>query len=188
MLCQTNLAIGATLKQLLTVSRSNSRDSKDRPKIMITRVPTIDQSDMDFVYDEVSGTEGNGYKADTEREKSEYKNDRRGKLEREPNIDAEKRCLKRGIRISLERSDSFDEEYISDYLSKLPVDGQYQPLSSIKECVTPIPQLIDDGHGLPTLVSGRSVEDISVLSQDISRTSCDDDVTLYLGRRARLGI
>jgi len=46
-LTPTKTNIGTTLKQLLTSSRSNSRD---KPKIMITRVPTIDQSDVDFVY------------------------------------------------------------------------------------------------------------------------------------------
>ena len=58
------------MKQLLTVSRSNSQDSKDRPKIMMTRVPIIDQSDIDFVYgDKVTCADAtNGYKSDTEKE------------------------------------------------------------------------------------------------------------------------
>ena len=173
------MAIGATLKQLLTVSRSNSRDSKDRPKIMITRVPTIDQSDMDFVYgDEVAGTDAtNGYKSDME--KSDSKKCTRGKLEREPNIDAEKRCLKRGIRISLERSDSFDEEYIADYMTKAPSDGQYQPLSSIEECVTPLPP-IQMEDSLESVFTGPG----ALLDRDLTGLSCDDDVSLYLGRRS----
>ena len=182
----TNLAIGATLKQLLTVSRSNSRDSKDRPKIMITRVPTIDQSDMDFVYGDevVSADATNGYRSDTEKEKGDSKKCTRGKLEREPNIDAEKRCLKRGIRISLERSDSFDEEYIADYITKLPLDGQYQPLSSIEECVTPLPPMqMEDSQECPTIGHGVSLDNVSMLNQDLSRMSCDDDVTLYLGNK-----
>lgn len=166
---QTNLALGATLKQLLTVSRSNSRDSKDRPKIMITRVPTIDQSDMDFVY----GDEAATIDATSDTDKSVLKKCTRGKLEREPNIDAEKRCLKRGIRISLERSDSFDEEYICEYMSKVPQDGQYQPLSAIEECVTPLPPVIvEDGLDCATVRS---------LKKSITGGSCEEDMSLYLG-------
>ena len=106
----------------------------------------------------------------------------RGKLEREPNIDAEKRCLKRGNRISLERNDSFDEEYIADYITKLPLDGQYQPLSSIEECVTPLPPMqMEDTQERPTMGHGVSLDNMSMLNQDLYRMSCDDDVTLYLG-------
>ena len=47
---------------------------------MITRVPTIDQSDMDFVYGDevVSADATNGYKSDTEKEKGDSKKCMRG--------------------------------------------------------------------------------------------------------------
>ena len=132
-------------------------------------MPTIDQSDMDFVYadDAIPAVTG----VEVGKEKYAVANPARGKLEREANVEAEKRCLKRGIRISLERSDSFDEEYIADYLTKLPIDGQYKPLSSIEECVTPIPptQLDDHQDGLET-------------NEMEADSKCEDEITLYLGK------
>ena len=63
---------------------------------MITRVPTIDQSDMEFVYEE------NGL--DNNQEKSRIK----------------EKCLKRGTRICLaEREDSSQEDFLQDYLTKV---------------------------------------------------------------------
>ena len=74
----------------------------------------------------------NGYKSDT-RKKREILRNACGELEREPNIDAGKRIARK------ELFASFCEEYIADYITKLPLDGQYQPLSSIEECLTALP-------------------------------------------------
>ena len=73
----------------------------------------------------------NGYKSDT-RKKREILRNACGELEREPNIDAGKRIARK------ELFASFCEEYIADYITKLPLDGQYQPLSSLLSLSSPI--------------------------------------------------
>ena len=114
----------------------------------------------------------NGYKSDT-RKKREILRNACGELEREPNIDAGKRIARK------ELFASFGEEYIADYITKLPLDGQYQPLSSIEECVTPLPPMqMEDTQECPTIGQGVSLDNVSMLNQDLSRMSCDDDVML----------
>ena len=67
---------------------------------MITRVPTIDQSDMEFVYGDDKPPAPTPVSPDV-KEKSNP------------------RCLKRSARIVLDRMESYDEDNIPDYLLKV---------------------------------------------------------------------
>ena len=81
-------------------------------QIMITRVPTIDQSDMDFIYPEhqavttapVSPEVSPECGQDTGVTVTSHKT--RG-------------GLKRSSRVVIEKTDSYDEEYIQEYLTKV---------------------------------------------------------------------
>ena len=73
---------------------------------MITRVPTIDQSDMDFVY--------------ADHQMSSSSSDVSSECQDTSVVPSHKpRVLKRSARVVIEKTDSYDEEYIQEYLTKV---------------------------------------------------------------------
>lgn len=134
-------------------------------------MPTIDQSDVDFVYGDdillqqmvtvapatngrvaVAPSDGSGGESDEQEPEL-----RRRRLEREPRVESEgRRRLRRGARVSLELGESEERADSDDDSARLGEDtfavqlsrwvGWHGTLtvSSIEECATPVPSLLEE--------------------------------------------